>query len=51
MHSEIKYHNHDFYICDTNSKFGTLVKLDTVTELNSKIKLQIGRSVYAFGIE
>lgn len=51
LHSEIRFLNNDFYICDTSSKFGTLVKLDKVVELNSKIKLQIGRSVYAFGIE
>ena len=51
MHSEIKLYNGEFYICDSNSKFGTLVKLDRVIDLNGKIKLQVGRSVYTFGIE
>jgi len=49
LHAEIRYLNNEFYICDTNSKFGTLVKMDKVTEINGKTKLQIGRSVYTFG--
>jgi pSer/pThr/pTyr-binding forkhead associated (FHA) protein len=51
QHSEIKLVGNEFYISDCNSKFGTLVKLDKVIELSSKIKLQIGRSVYSFNIE
>lgn len=48
MHSEIKFEGGEFYVNDLNSKFGTLVRLDKVVELNSKIRLQIGRSLYNF---
>jgi hypothetical protein len=51
MHSEIKFSGNDFFLTDNNSKFGTLVKLDKVTELSHKIKLQVGRSVYSFQVE
>jgi pSer/pThr/pTyr-binding forkhead associated (FHA) protein len=50
MHSEIKFEGGEFYVNDLNSKFGTLVRLDKVVELNSKIRLQIGRSLYNFEV-
>lgn len=48
LHSEIKFNAGEFFICDSNSKFGTLVKVDQALELSSKVKLQVGRSVYNF---
>ena len=50
QHSEIKFEYGEFFVNDLNSKFGTLVRLDKVTELSSKIKLQIGRSLYKFQV-
>lgn len=44
-HSEIKNVDDVFYLSDSHSKFGTLVKLDSPIELNTKIKLQVGRSL------
>jgi hypothetical protein len=51
MHSEIKFEGGDFYVNDLNSKFGTLVRLDRTVELGSKVKLQVGRSLYKFQVE
>jgi predicted component of type VI protein secretion system len=51
MHSEIKFESGDFYVNDLNSKFGTLVRVDKTVELSSKVKLQVGRSLYKFQVE
>lgn len=51
MHSEIKFEGTDFYLLDLNSKFGTLVRVDRPTELSSRVRLQIGRSLYKFQLE
>jgi len=51
LHSEIKLLGSDFYLSDANSKFGTLVKMDKMMEVSSKVKLQIGRSVCSFQVE
>ena len=51
MHSEIKYCEGKFYLTDQNSKFGTLVRLDKSIELNHRVKLQAGRSLYEFSVQ
>jgi len=51
MHAEIKLSGNNFLICDSNSKFGTLIKMDRVMELSNKVRLQVGRSVYEFLVE
>lgn len=51
MHSEIKFESGDFYVVDLNSKFGTLVRVDKAMELSSRVRLQIGRSLYKFQVE
>ena len=38
-------------MADLNSKFGTLVRVDHALELSSRVKLQIGRSLYKLKVE
>ncbi len=51
-HAEIVYQKNNFYIKDTKSKFGTLIKLDEEIRLkeNKFLKLQFGRTLYTFKV-
>jgi pSer/pThr/pTyr-binding forkhead associated (FHA) protein len=48
IHAEIRFRNNQFYIVDNTSKFGTLIKLNHKTEIDSQLNLQCGRSTYTF---
>lgn len=48
IHAEVKLIENNFYLCDYNSKFGTLIKLDGDTTLKDGMQVQCGRSLYTF---
>ena len=49
QHAEIVYRNDQYYILDTNSKFGTLVSFtedEVLNDGNKTLKIQFGRSLF-----
>jgi pSer/pThr/pTyr-binding forkhead associated (FHA) protein len=47
-HSEIFFKKNNFFIRDSESKFGTLVEMRENKEIIDDLKIQCGRTVYSF---
>lgn len=52
-HAQITFKDDQFFIRDTKSKFGTLIKLDEMLPMKKEqtIKVQFGRSVFELSLE
>ncbi len=53
QHAELRAINGEYYLCDTEAKFGTLVQLQKATRLRTDrtLRVQAGRTLMEFSVK